>query len=330
MSVLGALKQINRKLGNPARAFGTLREAIEPRLRMRKFEKDRRARETRYAGSALTYAPQPDIVAQIERDGFAIMPQAFDPAVLLRVRAEMEAHLDRGTSLVPITKDSARTAGDLKAAKAFFSPEETRLGQEYFRRHTNYVSIADPLVHCPTVAAAAFYPLLADVAWSYLGCVPAVGGLNLRKSYVNDLPEFDTLYFHVDPNSPKFLKFFFYLNDVDINGGPFCYVRGTHRSRHRGWKSKGRWTTEEMAAAYGADSIQFLTANVGDILVADTNGFHRGTKLLSNDRSMLTVDYVVHEEFEGTQSADLFRIPRQQLEGFAPRERALADFLKPV
>src|SRR6185503_2178518 len=137
-----------------------------------------------------------------------------------------EAHLDAGTSLLPIARDSARAQGDRGAPVAHLTAEEARRGQAYLRQHTNYVSISNPLTACPSTVPAAFHPLLVDIAWTYLGCVPAIGGLNLRKSYANALPEFDTLYFHVDPNSPKFLKFFFYLNDVDLGGGPFCYVRG--------------------------------------------------------------------------------------------------------
>ena len=327
MSMVGTLKTINRSLGNPARVLKGVRETIEPRMRMREFERDRRERAARYAAESFTFQPRPDIVADIERDGYAIVKNAIDPAVLIELKAQVESHLDNGTSLQPVSKDSARTKGDRSAAKVFLTAEELRRGQEYFRQHTNYISIANPLVNAPAAVKLAFHPLPIDIAQTYLGCVPALGGLNLRKSYSNDLPEFDTLYFHVDPNSPKFLKFFFYLNDVDMDGGPFCYVRGSHRTRFRGWMSKGRWTLDEMEAQFGGDNVRYLTANVGDMIVADTNGFHRGTKITGADRTMLTLDYVVHEEFDGTQSAEQFQLPTAVFEQLPARERAVADFL---
>ena len=327
MGILRGLRNVNRKLGGPARLLGPVREYVEPRIRMRKFERDRQARLKKHSAAGFAYEPRADIVDRLKADGFAIIPRAIDPQILLEIRREAEARLDLGTSLLPISKDSLRTKGDRSAPAVHFTPEETRMGQRYFRTHTNYVSIANPLVACPAVVRAAFYPLLVDVSWTYLGCVPAIGGLNLRKSYANDLPEFDTLYFHVDPNSPKFLKFFFYLNDVDMQGGPFCYVRGSHRRRFPGWKSKTRWTLEEIERVYGADQVVYLTANLGDLVVADTNGFHRGTKLVSTDRFMLTVDYVIHEEMEGTQDRSKFRLPRPVFDQLAPRERAVADFL---
>ncbi len=326
--MIRTLKMVNRRLGNPARALGGAREAVEPRLRMVLFERDRRARLSKYAGAGFDVRPYPEIVAQIEHEGYAVVPKAMDRQILVELLRQTEACLDKGTSLVRISKDSARPKGDTGASRVHLTPEEERKGQGYFRQHTNYVSIANPLVACPAAISVAFHPMLADIAQSYLHCVPAIGGLNLRKSYVNDITEFDTLYFHVDPNSPKFLKFFFYLNDVDINGGPFCFVRGSHRKRFRGWSGKRRWTPEEIERAYSKENIMYLTAGVGDMIVADTNGFHCGTKVLSRDRGMLTIDYVVHEEFSGTQDKDLFQLPSSVYQTMSARQRALADFLK--
>lgn len=327
MNMVGTLKTINRSLGNPARMLKGVREQVEPRMRMRAFERDRRERQQKYAQAEFRFNGRQDIVADIERNGFAVIKNAVEPELLYDLKRQVESHLDQGTSLQRISKDSARQKGDRSAAKVFFDEQETRRGQDYFRSHTNYVSIANPLVSAPAAVPLAFHPLLIEIAYTYLGVVPALGGLNLRKSYSNDLPEFDTLYFHVDPNSPKFLKFFFYLNDVDINGGPFCYVRGSHRKRFRGWMSKSRWTLEEMEQHYGRENVVYLTANVGDLIVADTNGFHRGTKITGDDRTMLTLDYVVHEEFDGTQSAEQFQLPTAVYESLPPRERAVADFL---
>jgi phytanoyl-CoA dioxygenase PhyH len=330
LSVIGALRTLNKNLGRPARFLGPVRALIEPRARLRQFERDRQARLRRYREAGFRFEAQPDVADRIERDGYAVIPQAVDASVLLRIRQEVEGHLDAGTSLLPVAKDSARREGDRAAATAFLTAEETRRGQAYLREHTNYVSIAEVLMACPTVAQVAFHPLLIDIAWSYLGCVPALGGFNLRKSYANGLPEFDTLYFHVDPNSPRFLKFFFYLNDVDLEGGPFAYVRGSHRQRFPGWKRKVRWTPSEIEAVYGHDRLVPLTARLGDLVVADTNGFHRGMKVVSTDRAMLTIDYVVHEELEGAADGSQLSMRRADHEVLGPRERAVADFLRVV
>jgi ectoine hydroxylase-related dioxygenase (phytanoyl-CoA dioxygenase family) len=328
MSVLTSVKAVNRRLGNPLRVFKGAREFVEPRMRMRAYERDRFNRERKYADAGFKFGRQDAAMRELERDGYCVIRNAFDTTVLARLKQQVEAHLDRGTHLQKINKDSARKPGDRSPSTVYFTEEEEKRGQDYFRQHTNYVSIANPLINASVVNEIAFSDIPLDIAHQYLGCVPALGGMNLRKSYRNELPEFDTLYFHVDPNSPRFLKFFFYLNDVDLNGGPFCYVRGSQKKRFRGWMSKGRWSLDEMEHVYGKENVMYLTANVGDIIVADTNGFHRGSKITGNDRTMLTLDYVVHEEMDGTQSRSQFQIASDVLNRLSPKQRAVADFLE--
>jgi len=254
--------------------------------------------------------------------------QVVPKAELEAIRAEFENHLDAGTCLNKISKDSARKPGDFTGAEVFLGPDEVRLGQAHYRKHANYVSLNEPLINSRSVVPIAFRESLTGIAAEYFGCAPAIGSLNLRKSFANGIPEFDTLYFHCDENCPDFLKFFFYLNDVDLEGGPFCYVRGSHRNRFPGWRSKYRWTHEEIATKYPEQDILFNTAQAGDLIIANTTGFHRGTKVLARDRSMLTLDYVVHEEYWG--KTPKFKIRRSDLARFTPEQKILADYLTPT
>jgi len=276
----------------------------------------------------LVFEPPSTIVEDLNKNGFAVLRGAFEPSLVLRIRDELEGHLDAGTCLLRISKDSARVGGDRGAPNTYFDESEVVLGQSYFRRHTNYVSVENPLISCPSTVAAAFDDLLIDIAAGYLNCIPSVGGINLRKSFVNSLPEFDTLYFHSDENSPKFLKFFFYLNDVDEAGGPFCYVRGSHREKFRGWTTKYRWSFDEIAAKYDPGRVVNLTGDIGDLIVADTTGFHRGTKVRSSDRSMMTVDYVVHPEYWDARPA--YKLGSRTYEGLSARQKAMTDFAEIV
>jgi hypothetical protein len=244
------------------------------------------------------------------------------------VRDEFEAHLDRGTCLNRAADDTAREAGDLSPPRRFLSDDDLAGGQGALRGRTNFLSVNDPFVNCPATVDLAFDDVVLDVAAAYLDCPPAVGGGNLRKSFVNDLPDFDTLYFHSDPNSPRFLKFFFYLHDVGEGGGPFCYVTGSHREKFTGWRVKYRWTPNEIEARYGRDRICYLTAAAGDLVVADTTGFHRGTKVRTADRSMLTVDLVVHPEFGGKDAP--MHIAAGAVARMDARRRAAADLLAQV
>lgn len=334
MSFRNGVKELDRGLGAP---FGTLvrngravrgavSELVHTGRNSLRFRLERQKRARRYKDSGFIVKPHSSLVERLKKDGFAVLPEAFDRSVLLRIKDELERHLDAGSCLTPISRDSARVGGDRGAPSAHLDESEVALGQSYFRQHTNYVSVADPLVNCPSTVAAAFDELLIDVAAGYLDCIPSIGAINLRKSFVNDLSEFDTLYFHSDENSPKFLKFFFYLNDVDENGGPFCYVRGSQREKFSGWTSKYRWSFDEIVARYGESRIVNLTGKVGDVIMADTTGFHRGTKVRSGDRSMLTVDYVVHPEYWDKQAG--FRIASESYQRLSAKQKAAADFLR--
>lgn len=237
--------------------------------------------------------------AAIEHDGFVVIPSVVPVPLLDALSAQLEARLDTGTSLNRVSNDRARSKGDERASSAFLPDAAVAGGQASFRNLTNYASVRQPFLDCPAAVPLAFLPLCDEIASSYLGARAAVGGANLRKSFVNDIPEFDTLLFHVDPNSPKFLKFFFYLHDVGPGGGAFCYVRGSHRRRFLGWTRKYRWTRQELLNHYTDQNFVEVYAKKGDLIVADTNGFHAGTKATAADRSMLTIDYLLHRDFYG-------------------------------
>ena len=87
-----------------------------------------------------------------------------------------------------------------------------------------------------------------------------------------------------------------------MNGGPFCLIPGTHKKKFEihhqngvfNWNDKYSWDEVDMEQIYGKENITYLTAKKGDLVIADTNCFHRGFKPISNDRGMITLDYITH------------------------------------
>ena len=61
MSFIGGLRTLNRTLGSPARFLGPVREVVEPRVRMRKFERDRQARLQKHSGAGFSFEPRSEI-----------------------------------------------------------------------------------------------------------------------------------------------------------------------------------------------------------------------------------------------------------------------------
>lgn len=209
---------------------------------------------------------------------------------------------------------------------------QNKISQSAAKKSKPYIQILQPLTAVPEIHEFVFNDFIIDIAGGYLDCFPAFGTCNLRKSFVNELSEEGTQLYHVDPNSPRFLKFFIYLNDVDMDGGPFCYVEGSHKKKFEingmNWNKQYRWPTEDINEIYGEENVKYLTAKKGDLLVADTNGWHRGTKPLTSDRTMLTLDYVCHDEdFDVSRR---FHFKKEHYDSLEEKHKRLCDFLKLV
>ena len=63
-----------------------------------------------------------------------------------------------------------------------------------------------------------------------------------------------------------------------MSNGPFTYVEGSNSKKPLSpfWLDYHRWSDEQIEQLYGKDKIIPLTANYGDLLIATTNGFHKG------------------------------------------------------
>ena len=163
------------------------------------------------------------------------------------------------------------------------------LSDEYF------TIIDSPLLNSKTSFEIATSDIIYDISSQFFNCVPSLCTQNFRLSKINSGEPKATQLFHCDENSIKFIKFFIYLNDVGIDDGPLTYVRGSNSKKPVNHLSKYRWHEDEIRDIYG-NNIVYLTASAGDMIIADTTGFHRGTKPLNKERSMLTLNYVIHEE----------------------------------
>ena len=114
--------------------------------------------------------------------------------------------------------------------------------------------------------------------------------IKVRKAFANNLPANDTQFFHRDSGSFNLLKAIVYLNDVDINTGPFTYTEGTH-NKFDFPKRKLRFTDKEISNYYGKNKIKNLVAKAGDLVLANTTGFHKGLKPKIFDRNVCIANF---------------------------------------
>lgn len=198
----------------------------------------------------------------------------------------------------------------------------------------HYSMVSDPFLHVDECFKIAFNDRLINFAKEFFNCYPAIGTFNLRRSYANNLPAKTTQLFHCDRNSIKFFKFFIYLNDVtEPDHGPLTIVKGSHNKRPLGVFSKHRWSDAEVADLYGQENFSYLTAEKGDLIAATTTCFHKGNKPVTKDRTMLTLNYVIHPELAGGrpgQYENFFKIKNSQFDSLIEGKKRAADFLERI
>ena len=151
--------------------------------------------------------------------------------------------------------------------------------------------------NCDTVKKIAHDPTVVAIAREYLGTHPKFIGSQMWWSY----PKLDSngneiktsLYgFHYDIDDLKFIKLFFYLNDVDESRGPHVIIGNTHKSKSL-YEKKNRRLTDEDAQQRYKDQIHIIKGEAGVGFFEDTFCYHKGTHPHKR-RLLLQFEYAVN------------------------------------
>jgi predicted RNA binding protein YcfA (HicA-like mRNA interferase family) len=141
-----------------------------------------------------------------------------------------------------------------------------------------YHSVVD-ILRAPHVLNLFNNPLLLEVAELYLGCKPLLDNVGCWWSYGGESfggreTSKGTQRHHRDLDSLRGFKVFFYLTDVEEDGGPHVFVKGSHRSLRL---STGRALSDaEVEAAFGTGNTVAVTGPAGSWFFEDTYGVHKG------------------------------------------------------
>jgi len=282
---------------------------------LRRFFADRSNRTLRYLAHASTIHDSihayRDEVHRLQDEGMVPLPGFFARETLLEIGRLFDALIAAGRCLAPVKDRSHKLVG-------VDSRDLTT------RDRASSIGLEDPLVSIPELLPLAFDARLLGMATAYFQTVPMLSYVKVRKSFANAIPPSPTQHFHVDIGTYRIFKVLLYLNDVGPGGGPFCYVKGSHRRKFSGWESK-RYSEQEMAAEYGDDCVVHHYAHAGDAMVVESTGFHCGEKPYASDRAILILNYTVHPEY-GFDYAPV-RIRRDDFESLPDYARAAADAL---
>ena len=155
----------------------------------------------------------------------------------------------------------------------------------------------EDLINNSTVQELMTDTSILNIAQSYLNTTPIVDVTAMwwNTDYQKEPDSEAAQYFHFDMDRIKWLKFFFYITDVDEDKGPHSFVEGSHKDGGIPYSmtSKGysRLSDEEVLSHYGKDRIKVFSAPKGTIIAEDTRGLHKGTNVINGDRLIFQIQF---------------------------------------
>ncbi|WP_375499205.1 hypothetical protein [uncultured Nostoc sp.] len=149
---------------------------------------------------------------------------------------------------------------------------------------------------CPAIRKLQNDPKLLAIAARYLNTQAVHQGNMMWWSFSAKTTYYEksqaAQLFHYDIDDYQFLKFFFYLTDVDDQSGPHICVRGSHNKKKLShlWLRK-RETDEEIIDYYGSEFLVKICGNTGFGFVEDPLCFHKGITPTHKDRLILQIEF---------------------------------------
>jgi len=121
-------------------------------------------------------------------------------------------------------------------------------------------------------------------------------------------------WFHFDMERTRWVKFFFYITDVDGNSGPHIFIPKSHSVngipkdlRTRGYV---RLSDEDVLPFYPEDTWKQFTGKRGTLIVEDTRGLHKGKHVVKGDRLLFQLEFT---SSEFGQASNLGRISKKTI-----------------
>jgi len=218
------------------------------------------------------------IVNDIAQNGFHVFKQKLPDHMIDSIYAYAKS-----------TSCRYLTVGDLGSGYS----DETITFNEVNPISPRYEFTQQQILECEELQTLIFDPAILSVAQQYLKTKPFLDLIAMWWSapfHGVGKSEAAQMY-HFDLDRIKFLKFFFYITDVDSNTGPHCYVRKSHKRLPSSLLKDGRLTDAEVENAFGKDNMLELCGKKGSILAVDTRGLHKGKDLVVGKRLLFQIEF---------------------------------------
>jgi hypothetical protein len=128
---------------------------------------------------------------------------------------------------------------------------------------------------------------------NYIGLPILYHGVELRREIANG-ELIDVRQWHIDVEDYRMVKIIIYLNDVNLNGGPFEYIsKDKSLLLRQTLKYNSGFVSDHMIEPFVPKSYwQPCTGSYGTVIFSDTcNVFHRAKPPVTSDRFSITFSY---------------------------------------
>lgn len=219
------------------------------------------------------------VVSQLDESGYAILPVLVPNDLLSAAMADLRSAQCRVSSDDPEHNGKLLSVGEGKAAIA-----------------EKYAVLTREVANCPQIASLFLDQGLLRIAQDYIGGPPVIDIATAWFSFPSEKPSSEAAQqFHFDLDRIKWLKAFFYLNDVTRMNGAHTFVPGSHKDgvipREILDRGYARLDDDEVARFFPEDSWLHAEGQQGTILLEDTRGLHKGSRLQEGYRLIAQVQY---------------------------------------
>ena len=223
------------------------------------------------------------VVGQLRNDGLYIginLPQNILPEILS-------------------FSQSIRYFANANTELSFILPEKKAAELKYQQKFITAYQL-NPTSLCTAVKKVEQDPKLWEIAGKYLETNPCLIETKLWWTFATQEAVDRSLAlpfeFHYDLEDFRFIKFMFYLQDVDRFSGPHVCVKGSHNQKKLSHQfNLIRETSEsEIFDYYGSDKVQTIYGKAGLGFVEDFYCFHRGIEPIEQDRLILEVKFAMN------------------------------------
>lgn len=193
-----------------------------------------------------------------------------------------------------VTTDQAAAMRDYFLEQPYVDPYRPHLGEFRFpgepspESNQGYYAI-DAILRAPHVLKVLNDPLVLETAELLLGCKPTLDNITCWWAFTGRSQAKGFQRFHRDFDTPRFIKLFIYLTDVDLQSGAHVFVRGSQRSEK---VNVTRYIDDdEVEAAFGREALTAMCGQAGTCFLEDTYGIHRAGLPVERPRLILSAQY---------------------------------------